>query len=444
MGKSVQRSERKTQKVPRKRLEAQSELSQRASSIGQSITSAKSQPVICTSASDVRLPVTHLVAGATIPVPKALKARYGIGERAMDGSLLYSVGVLESVLSAGLDNDWLKCSAVEHLLSDYTLASTEQGNASFKLANDVLTTIGKQAIELNTPAYKQLSVHNFPSSGECVGKSIKPTAGEWEFVFFADSYEHENVSEYETYSHGLIANESGLCVMQSDISTIEDEELKLNIVQFIQFCCELSRHASSIDMITDEGMKWMAIGEMADIDSKDEKRLMDIAEDEEKLLVELRKMMGDDFEENLFLPYTSLADFYVSYKKAISLSKKVKPLSKKNVSGFLKKLKKSVSSPKWLITGVETLLSKCDWEIDWRDYIKFTGHIEFEFTKPYGLGFPIEEHLFSWLHETLMQGEEDMVSMCVPYCKDSARIIANLDLGETLLLYVNEMLYPDN
>jgi hypothetical protein len=40
-----------------------------------------------------------------------------------------------------------------------------------------------------------------------------------------------------------------------------------------------------------------------------------------------------------------------------------------------------------------------------------------------------------------MNDEEDIVSLCIPFSADTAGILANLDLGETLLLFANEMLY---
>ncbi len=439
MGGAVCRNIGETTKCPSKKLvqEQGAKLRHGEVRLGQSIEGAHTQHTSIARPAVINHPITHLAAGMKVPVSKALKNRFGIGVHPVDGALLLSVNVLEGVLSAGIENSWTSSEEIQHMLSSFEIASPEQARESFKLANQVLSTIQRKVREHNEPEYKKLAAHNFLP----VGTSVGALAGDWGTVLEASSYSEETMSEFDVPASGLIAGESGLCVMQSEINGEPNEELKINIAQFIQFCCSLSQHASTIDMVLDETVKWVAIGDVAEIGEKEEAVLMEIAEDKDSFYKALLSYLGDGFEEDMFISYTALADYYISYKQAKAISLKLKPFTKKNVKSFLQKIKRIDSTPTWLITGTEILLNSCDWSIDTNALLKWTGHLPYEFTKPYGFGFPIEPHLYESLHETLMHGEE-IISMCVPYSEDTVRVLTNLDLGETLLVFVNEMLYP--
>ncbi|RYY74515.1 MAG: hypothetical protein EOO52_13200 [Gammaproteobacteria bacterium] len=393
--------------------------------------------------SAVTLPVTHLMAGTAIRVPKSIKTMYGIGDYPIDGGLLKSADALEGVISAGVRHEWISTDAVEHMLSSFRTASPEQSRAAFSLANEALNRIDERLGQLTNRSKDSLEKHKTSINGERATVALSEHSSSWENVLCPATYDDETISEFDVNRTGLIASESGLCVMFSEICSETDDVLAQQIAQFVHFCCELSFHASSIDMVLDGGMKWMTIGEFADLKPQDEKALSRAAHDEEDLLQTLREIMGDDIEDEMYISVETLADYYRSVQRANELKKKIKPLSKSNVKSFLREIKLNELTPRWLIVATETLLENCDWTINLKNYVEFTGHIPFEFTKPFACGLPIEEHLFTSLHETFMHGEEALVSMSVPFCKETPQILANLDLGERLLMFVNEVLYPE-
>lgn len=449
MGQAVQRNKREHKARARKKLQAgspRSEFSQRETGVGQGIKGAQSQHAGVARPAPVICPVTHIAAGMQVPVSnKTLKSRYGIGERPVDGALLEYADLIEQVLSAGLDNNWTTPAAVENMLSSFHFGSPEQGKESFSLANQVLNTIYGEVLTINEPIYKKLATYNYPAQGIKVGNVTKANGGDWENYFVAGTYRPEVVSEYNVSPTGLIAGESGLCVMFSEM--VPDklneplDDLTINIAQFVQFCCTLSDHASTLDMVQDDIIKWMAIGEYADLDTKDEAKLIEASGSYDTFHAAMESIMGEDYIHELFIDPDTLANYYKSHKQASLIQKKLKPFNQKNVSSFLKKIKKSAATPEWLITATELLLNQCDWSINMNKAIQSTGHMPFAFTKPYGFGFSIDEHIFNSLHENFMNEEEDVVSICIPFGADTARVLANLDLGETLLLFANEMLY---
>lgn len=449
MGQAVQRKTGGNQKRARAKLEARKsgvDLSQRETGAGQGINEPKPQLAVVPRPAPVIRPVTHSAAGMQVPVTnKTLKSRFGIGERPLHGALLEYSEVIQTVLCAGLDHNWVNPEAIDAMLTAHEVASPEQGKESFALANQVLKTIYDEVLQFNAPVYKKLATFNFPTEGQVVGNYVKANGGGWEIGFVAGIYEEEHVEAYNITSNGLIAGESGVCVMFTDLlentSDNHFDELTITIAQFFQFCCALSNHASTVDMILDDMIKWQSIGELADIEEKDAKKLMAASGNYDSFHAAMKTVFGEDYEEDLYISLDIVADYYKSYEQASALNKCLKPLSEKNVKSYLKKIKKSKQTPAWLITATEILLAQCDWSIDMNKAIQSTGHIPYPFTKPCGFGFSIEHHIFESLHENFMNDEEDIVSLCIPFSADTARVLANLDLGETLILFANEMLY---
>lgn len=445
MARAVQKNSIGTQERSRKTVKVHDKLLQSTSRIGKSRTRSNPQATIKSHSSTMMRPVTHLAAGITVPIPKALKSQFGVGGSPLDGAILHSAELLQSVISAGIDNEWLTVNEVDDLLSNYSYASPEQSQQCFILANKVIDQIENETTEFNNETLRCLSTIKSISESDNLD-SLKSNVGDWEISFYAGCYEEHQIEEFNVVSNGLIAPETGVCVMLSDLYSLANanDKVTIDIIQFIQFCCDLSNHASSLDLILDDMTKWMAIGELSDIDSKDEKYLTEVCDNYEKFISYLRKLFGDDLEENLFVSPETLIDYYKSHSLATKLYKKIKCFTKENVSDYYKKIKKSKKTPDWLITATELLLSKCHWDIVPNQNIFHTGHIPFEFTKPYGFGFPIEDQIYESLHQHFMYGEEEPVTVCVPFCQETSRILANLDLGETLLLLANKMLFNES
>jgi hypothetical protein len=344
------------------------DLSQRETGAGKGINESKSQLTIVSRPAPVIRPVTHSAAGMQVPVTnKTLKSRFGIGERPLHGALLEYSEVIQTVLCAGLDHNWVNPDAIDSMLTAHDLASPDQGKESFALANQVLKTIYDEVLQCNAPVYKTLSAFNFPTERKVVGNYVRANGGGWEINFVAGIYEEEHVEAYKITSKGLIAGESGVCVMFLDSFEKSNDdhfnELTINIAQFVQFCCALSNHASTVDMILDDMIKWQSIGELGDIDEKDSKKLMAASGNYDSFHAAMKTVFGEDYEEDLYMSLDIVADFYKSYQQAAALNKLLKSFSEKNVKSYLKKIKKSKQTPEWLITATELLLSQCDWSI---------------------------------------------------------------------------------
>lgn len=375
----------------------------------------------------VSLPITHIAAGMQLPISKALKKRFGVGEIPVDSKLLQSVETIFEFLQIGLDQNWIDPTDVSKMINDFACASSDQSRACFSLINKCITAIDRQKCAYSAPVNDALKNYDFQPGN----------SGGWEISFGVGAGEF-NDPFCTSPTPKLVASECGLCVLVRDLNQLE-ESLKLDIAQLIYFCSQLSHHATTIEMFLDDGSRWMLLGDIADLDQDAEDELLSLALDESAFYECLQKHMGEDFMENLFCSLEDVAEFYLSYREAKALHKNLKTLSKKNVANYLRRLSKRESTPEWLITAANLLYKHTRWEFNMDEVLDVDGHVPFSYSRPFGFNFPSEQRIFEFLHEASMNGEESS-SLSLGLNENTASILANLELGETLLLFVDEML----
>lgn len=404
-------------------------LSGRSKNAGQGVQGAVGVSAKPSITPALAVPITHLAAGMSVPISQALKDRFGVGDHPVDGGFLHSINTDFQLLQTAIKQEWLSVIEVDEMISNYVAGSPEQSKACYTLINHCLNHISEETEAILEPAKSILASHGFQGGD----------GGGWEIIFgIGDGSDESSDSDA---APNLIASEGGLCVLSHDVSLFP-ESFRSDLMQFIYFCSSLSYHATSIDMVLDDMVKWMILGDVAEVGQDEERELIESAEDCEKFEEILRKHFGDEFIEDLFVSIQDVAEYYLSYEQAEAIFHELKPLSKKNVRAFHNRISQSEQTPQWLLLATEALLKGCQWDVDMNKNVSVFGHIPYGYSKPFGFSLPIENHMFELLHEMLMHGEEAS-SLSVEFGMQTSKVLANLELGESLLLFVEDNLHKE-
>lgn len=374
----------------------------------------------------VATPITHLAAGMRLPISKSVQKRYGVGEHSVDTSFLESAGTLYEFFVYALETGLASADEIDRAIVTGENGSPEQSSAFFALLNACLERIGERVSTRTSSLVNQLSSHGF-SPDESGGFEIEFCIGA------GDAGDYFNVSQ----TPRLRANEWGLTVLVHDLSRFDPTTKRL-IIQFIHFCGCLSHHATTIDMIRDDFLQWMSVGEIDLTDSLKQK-VVAAMHDTDQLDQALKSELGEDYLDNSFVSPEGIADYVLSLQMADEMAESLLPLSQENVSAFLLELKNSASTPRWLIEATSLMLSNVEWDLDMDAVVFSEGHVPFSYMMPVGLNLPGEQMMFEMLHETSMNGEEQS-SLSVELNTETVRILANLDIGEKLLLFADHQL----
>jgi hypothetical protein len=367
------------------------------------------------------LPITHLASGMSVPISHTLKKRFGVGDHAVDGEFLNSIETVFQFIQIAIQQEWLSLAEVDEMVSNHTSGSPEQSKACYALINNCLNHISEDSEAILESVKSKLK--SFSSQGD--------HGGGWEILLGLGGSSDEMVDTDETPR--LVASESGLCVLVHDVLLIP-EELRCDVIQFIYFCSNLSYHATSIDMVMDDMVKWMILGDVAEVGEYEEREIIESANDYGKFEETLIKQFGEECIEDLLVSIQDIADYYLSYEQSKAIFHELKPLSKRNVRVFHNRISQSEQTPQWLMLATEALLKGCQWDVDMTKYVRADGHVPFGYSKPFGFGLPIENRMFESLHDMLIYGEEDS-SLSVELGTQTSKVLANLELGESLLLF---------
>lgn len=378
--------------------------------------------------SDLAIPVTHILAGAQLPISTRLASKYGVSENPIDTDFLGSSAVIRNIFEFALTHNYLSADEIENAISVGHVGAPEQSKACFDAVNACLENIYGAS---STPVKEVLS------ELESLNYSHVPT-GDWEFDFSVGTGDHD--SPFEASATPVLISQSwGVCVIAHNILGIP-EPIRSAISQLIYFCCCLSQHATTLEMIEDDLTQWICVGEMHDVSEADQQRLIDAyIEDGDDIDSRVRDILGEDECENLFTAPISVAEYFYSLKEAKKLSKGLSGLSKDNVSAFIQTISLDNNLPSWIAQAAELLMTTCHWDLNMNEALIFNGDVPASFMKPFGFGFPFEDHLFTTMHETSMHGEESG-SISIPLNKDTHKVLANLDIGEKLLLFIDSQL----
>ncbi len=397
---------------------------QRGSRTGQSGSSprqaARSRPA------PVATPITHLVAGMRLPISKTVQQRYGVGEHSVDTAFLESASTLYEFFVYALENGLASAEEIDQAIAVGENGSPTQSAACFNLVNTCLERLGEFVGSQTKPLVDELCSRGFDPE-ESGGFEIRFGVGA------GDTGDPFCVS----HTPRLRAHEYGLTVMIHDLSRFASP-LKQQITQFIHFCSCLSHHATTIEMLRDDFLEWMAVGELELSDTL-KQRVLYAMDNKEDLDQVLQTELGEDYLENSFVSPEGVGDYVLSLKLAEEMAEPLLPLSRENVSAFLRELKASKATPSWLIEATALMLRTAHWDLDMDRAVISEGHVPFSYMMPFGFNLPCEQMVFEMLHETSMNGEE-LSTLSVDLNADTVRVLANLDVGEKLLLFADHQL----
>jgi hypothetical protein len=404
-------------------------LSGRSRNVEKGVQGAVSAALKPLATPSLAVPITHLAAGMSVPISQTLKKRFGVGDHAVDGGFLHSIDTMFQFLHIAIQQEWLSVAEVDEMISNHITGSPEQSKACYTLINNCLNHISEDSAAILKPVKSTLKSFGFQGGD----------GGGWEIVLGVGGSSDEIIDADATPN--LVAREGGLCVLVHDVSFIP-QKLRCDVIQFIYFCSSLSYHATTIDMLLDDTVKWMILGDVAELSQDEERELIESADDIEKLEKILKKHFGDECIEDLFVSIEDIAEYYLSYAQVKAISQELEPFCKKNVRAFQQRISKSAQTPQWLRLGTDALLKGCQWDVDMTKNVRVDGHIPYGFSKPFGFSLPIENRMFESLHEMLIYGEEDS-SLSVELGTQTSKVLANLELGESLLLLVEDNLQKE-
>ncbi len=380
------------------------------------------------STSTLTTPITHILAGAQLPISARLSSKYGINGKPIDSDFLTLSATIRNVFEFALNHNYLSADEIERAISVGHIGSPEQSRACFKIVNKCLGNISDSA----APTVKEVL-----STLESLDFTPLPT-GDWEFDFTISTGDPDSPFEQPT-TPVLIAQSWGVCVIAHNILDMPIP-IRSAVSQLIYFCCSLSQHATTLEMIEDDMTQWMCVGDVYDVSEDDQQLLIDAyVEDAGDIDSKLRDILGENECENLYVAPISVAEYFFSLREAKKLSTELNGLSKDNLAAFIEKVSHDISVPSWITEAAELLLKTCHWDLDMNEALIYHGDIPSSFMKPFGFGFPLEDHLFTTMHESSMHGEESC-SLSIPLDKDTHRVLANLDIGEKLLLFIDNQL----
>lgn len=361
-----------------------------------------------------------------LPISKTVQQRYGVGEHSVDTSFLESASTLYELFVYALENGLASAEEIDQAIAAGNNGSPTQSGACFSVVNTCLERLGELVCSQTKPFLDELGKRGFEPE-ESGGFEIQFGIGA------GDEGDLFNVSR----TPRLRAHEYGLTVMVHDLSGFASP-LKQHITQFIHFCSRMSHHATTIEMLRDDFLEWMAVGELNLSDTL-KQRVLDAMDNGDDLDQVLQTELGEDYLENSLVSPEGIGDYVLSLKLAEEMAKPLLPLSRENVSAFLRELKASKATPNWLIEATALMLRTAHWDLDMDRAVISEGHIPFSYMMPFGFNLPCEQMVFEMLHETSMNGEE-LSTLSVDLNADTARILANLDIGEKLLLFADHQL----
>lgn len=361
-----------------------------------------------------------------LPISKSVQQRYGVGEHSVDTSFLESAGTIYEVFVYALDNGLASNEEIGQAITTGENGSPMQSSACFDLVNTCLERLGESVSAQTKPFFDELCSRGFEHA----------ESGDFEIHFgigVGDTGDMFSVSQ----TPRLRAHECGLTVMVHDLSRFSSA-LKQQITQFIHFCSCLSHHATTIDMLRDDFLQWMSVGEI-DLTDSLKQRVLDAMHDEDELDQVLKSELGEDYLENCFVSAEGISDYIFSLKLAEEMANTLLPLSRHNVCTFLHQVKTDEATPSWLIEATTLMLNTVHWDLDMDTVAVSEGHVPFSYMMPFGFNLPCEQMVFEMLHETSMNGEE-LSTLSIDLNANTVRVLANLDIGEKLLLFADHQL----
>tara|TARA_R110002072_G_scaffold298269_2_gene471974 strand:+ start:22415 stop:23704 length:1290 start_codon:yes stop_codon:yes gene_type:complete len=373
----------------------------------------------------VNKPITHLSAGWDVPISRKVKSVYGVCETPLDLDFMKSAKPLKSLIEFGLNLSVFSEDNVFQALDAGCTGSFEQSSAFFSLADSVLNHLG-QSLEMSSKIWlTQLENYNFKHSNE-----------DWcsSFTFIGDDFEFVDCSDIK---EGVLTSQKvGIDLLDFDLE-LYPQEIRQDIFQFIMFASRLSGHGTTIDMLLDDMVQWTAIGEAAELS----------LETKNEILSDVISGIDTDHAvskhvdlEDIWCEADTLVEFLKGEKIALRRLGESVNLTENNVQNFLDNLKnKQNTSPIWLIDATAILLKFADLDLDHNEVTSYHGDLDYGFLAPIGFNLPYEQDILENTHQMSMQGEEPSILM-LKLNKHLMTYLKNIDLGESLLLFLHQML----
>lgn len=367
-----------------------------------------------------------MVAGMRLPISKSVQERYGVGEYSVDIAFLESAGTIYEFFVYALHNGLATTKEVDQAIAAGEHGSPTQSAVFFDLLNVCLERIGEIVSNQTKPLIDQLCRIGFDPED----------SGGFEIHFGIGAGE---VGDFFNVSRNpcLRAHEYGLSVLVHDLSRFETS-IKQQITQFVYFCSHLSHHATTVDMVRDGFVQWMSLGEIELTDAL-KQRVLEAIHDGDELDQVLKTELGEDYLEESFVSSEGISDYVLSLKLAEEMAESLLVPTRENVADFLRQIQAIDSTPSWLIEATALMLNSVHWDLDMDKVAVSEGHVPFCYMMPFGFNLPCEQMVFEMLHESSMHGEEES-TLSVELSADTARILANLDIGERLLLFADHQL----
>lgn len=380
----------------------------------------------------VATPLTHRAAGMEIPIPLNRATKYGIGGKAKSRFLTSNAGMVQGILSAGLDAGWIAPGHVEQMLS-CGAGDADQADLCVEMVNSALDHVALAIERLSTGLMAKLGVADIEFDFPGWEHQLAPLLDE-------DISEEMEPLDIPSGSARLYAERGSLSVLAFSVDHLP-EAYRHQAIQLIIWCARISHHGLSPHMLIDDFSRWQCLGEIAELDNLDEiiAQIDTLTPEqlEARLIAECSELIPEGEERD----FNAVHEFMRgAHAAAPILALDANRVSEAAARDFAESLTDG-NAPQWLQLAASALAELTDWQA-YNVSPDFFGDLCYEFLAPVGFGLPGEEQVFEATHFMSMYAEESK-GFTLPFAEDSLGVVANMALGEMLLRYLIPHINPD-
>lgn len=379
--------------------------------------------------SSLTLPATHQMAGCLVTVNNRLRNKFNGGhDKPLNRRLVGAAKGVSHFFGWSMDEGFVTAENIISALS-YFPGEYLQVKAINELVKIVESGIEDVLRSFRSSIASQLYVTSPMNAGN-----------NWEYSFQIDFGEVDEYRFVEDDFNGearLLVNNTGLCNLFIDRHLVA-EEFQIPLLQLISFCCRFCRHATSLDILQDPMLLYMATNaEFYNIQPCAVQTAL-AAYDNNGSFDSFKKDAGIEFEED-WVDEDRAIEVVRGFTEALILSSNFIPFSRRNVNRVCRSILSS-GAPDWMKSASKVLLSADRSMYLESESMTFYGDFCRDYLSPVGFGLPCENDMYEMIHQMSMDGEEE-TGLSIKLDNTTLKELRRIEFGEVLLLFIESNLH---
>ncbi len=361
------------------------------------------------------IPVTHLLAGASLPMGDDIKEEVYDYANPVNFDFLDSIEAICSFFEYALEHELVSAQEIKDVISIEPIARFSQESACTALIGKALAKLidTNRNTALLTPLLDHLDTNE---------ESTFLVSNDWELDFeLATPITVDSTFEdFPIDGLHLISKSFGLVNLEANIITLDVcEKVRMHMMQLIYFCSRLSGHVTTLDLFTDEYIQFLVTG-------------LDCDENVSELSEEEKEYYDLDYI-NEFLSVKKDCKKWVKKLETTPLTKNIKALRARMQAD-------AKLVPSWLIVVTDILIESIIENNDIYDSaVMGCGSFPFEYSRPISFGLKSECEILSNIHESIANSDE--LNLFLKLKPNTPSLLTTIDLVEKLLMFISDKLY---